>query len=150
MGEHRHTGSTIDLGENELQAQLGELLIGLADQMRVHVMATAAADGLTMPQVMVMRLLDRERPMRELADEMHYDASTITALVDRLEERGLAQRRPHPTDRRVRMITLTDLGRSTQSRIERDVFKRLPLLDQLTVDQQVMLRDLLVAAVNPD
>lgn len=165
MGEHGHTdvvGETIvrarslaDVGPLDAtgfdpRVELGELLIELADEMRVHLVAAVAADDLTMPQAMVMRLLDRPRAMRELAAEMHYDASTITSLVDRLEERGLVRRDPHPTDRRVKQVTLTRTGKEAQARTEMRLCERLPILDRLTVDQQRMLLEILRTAVRCD
>jgi DNA-binding MarR family transcriptional regulator len=36
----------------------------------------------------------------------------MTKLLDRLESKGLLQRRPHPDDRRAVMIELTDEGRA--------------------------------------
>jgi DNA-binding MarR family transcriptional regulator len=53
---------------------------------------------------------EEPRPMGALADALECDASMATWLVDRLEERGLVERRPHATDRRVRTIVLTDRG----------------------------------------
>ena len=50
------------------------------------------------------------RRMRDLADEMNCDASYITAIVDRLEDEGLAVRTADPTDRRVKVIALTPRG----------------------------------------
>ena len=38
--------------------------------------------------------------------------TTITLIVDQLEKRGLARRRPHPTDRRVSLAALTPAGRA--------------------------------------
>src|SRR5438876_6428302 len=50
------------------------------------------------------------RAMGSLANSFHCDASTMTWLVDRLEERGLVERRMLPTDRRVKAVALTPLG----------------------------------------
>jgi MarR family transcriptional regulator, organic hydroperoxide resistance regulator len=50
------------------------------------------------------------RTMGSLADEWKCDASTATWIVDRLEAKGLAERRPHATDRRVKLVALTPLG----------------------------------------
>lgn len=49
-------------------------------------------------------MLDRThgRSMSQLADEWLCDASNATWIVDRLEERGLAERETTPTDRRVK------------------------------------------------
>ncbi len=45
--------------------------------------------------------------------EAGVDPSTMVATLDRLEERGLAERRPHPDDRRKRSIYLTPAGEET-------------------------------------
>jgi DNA-binding MarR family transcriptional regulator len=57
------------------------------------------------------------RPMGSLAQVFQCDASTMTWLVDRLEEKGLAERQASPTDRRVKTIALTDLGVRTRERL---------------------------------
>lgn len=57
---------------------------------------------------------DSAPSQRELADDWRCDASWVTAKVDRLEQLGLAERRPHPSDRRQKTINLTDAGRRTR------------------------------------
>ena len=41
---------------------------------------------------------------------MGIDPSTMVSLIDQLETAGLAERRPHPTDRRARAIAITPKG----------------------------------------
>jgi DNA-binding MarR family transcriptional regulator len=53
------------------------------------------------------------RPMGALAQSFGCDASTMTWLVDRLEERGLVERQAFPADRRVKAVALTPLGAKT-------------------------------------
>src|SRR3954447_14007496 len=53
---------------------------------------------------------------QELVDGSMIDASTMVAVVDELEARGLAERRVHPTDRRKRSVHLTDAGQETLAR----------------------------------
>ena len=48
---------------------------------------------------------------RTLARTIGFDTSTIAGVIDRLQSRGLMQRNASPTDRRVRLLTLTDDGR---------------------------------------
>jgi DNA-binding MarR family transcriptional regulator len=48
--------------------------------------------------------------MNELATVWNCDASSATWLVDRLEKLGLAERRSHPKDRRVKLVGLTADG----------------------------------------
>lgn len=81
--------------------------------------------------------------MRDLAEQFRCDASYITGLVDGLEERGLAVRQPHPTDRRVKTVLLTDKGRDVTAdlRVRRSVPP--PAFAVLSDDEQRSLRDLL-------
>jgi DNA-binding MarR family transcriptional regulator len=62
--------------------------------------------------------LDAERPqsMRALATTMGCDASYVTSLVDTLERLGYVERRPCPGDRRVKLVQVTEEGRSAQER----------------------------------
>ncbi len=70
----------------------------------------------------LMSLNDREgRTMRSLADEWGCDASTATWMVARLADRGLAERRAVPNDRRIRLIVLTPRG----TRSKRDLLAKL-------------------------
>jgi DNA-binding MarR family transcriptional regulator len=57
------------------------------------------------------------RRMRALADEWGCDASNATWIVDRLERLGLAERRPDPSDRRVKLVVLTDRGARTKAEL---------------------------------
>jgi len=53
---------------------------------------------------------DQPVPMRDLADYFRCDPSYVTSLVDGLEAAGFAERRSHPTDRRVKMVALSGAG----------------------------------------
>lgn len=55
---------------------------------------------------------------RTLAATIGFDTSTIGGVIDRLETRGLIQRHPSPTDRRVRRLRLTAAGADLLTRIE--------------------------------
>jgi DNA-binding MarR family transcriptional regulator len=63
------------------------------------------------------------KPMGALADAWKCDASNVTWLVDRLEERGLVERVAHPTDRRVRTVALTRKGQKLRALIEERFFE---------------------------
>ncbi|HXF72527.1 MAG TPA: MarR family transcriptional regulator [Actinomycetota bacterium] len=82
-------------------------------------------------------------PMRDLADRWGYDASYVTSLADALEERGLVERRPHPDDRRVKVILLTEAGSEARDRAMQVVFDPPPGFRALTPEQTRTLRDLL-------
>ncbi|HEX2053656.1 MAG TPA: MarR family transcriptional regulator [Actinomycetota bacterium] len=56
-------------------------------------------------------------PMGACAHEIGCDASTATWLIDRLEEKGLVERRPSSTDRRVKGVVLTEEGAAARARL---------------------------------
>jgi DNA-binding MarR family transcriptional regulator len=53
---------------------------------------------------------DGSRPLSHIARAMMVHPTTVTQAVDRLERIGLVERRPHPTDRRTTLATLTPRG----------------------------------------
>src|SRR6266700_6430068 len=66
-------------------------------------------------------------PMRDLAGRLQCDPSNVTFLADRLEERGLLERRPDPSDRRVKLLALTPAGLAVRMRIVHAAATNLPL-----------------------
>jgi DNA-binding MarR family transcriptional regulator len=85
----------------------------------------------------------RPTAMRELAAAFACDASYITAVVDALEERGLARREPHPTDRRVRTVLLTETGLRAAASVL-DLLSEPPrAIAVLSAEEQRQLADLL-------
>lgn len=99
--------------------------------------------GLTPNDAKAMFALDveRGRPMNELADEWVCDASNATWIVDRLEERGLAERRNLPTDRRVKLVVLTRRGAESRERLKEAMFEPPPELLQMSREELEALRD---------
>src|SRR5205807_7766660 len=53
---------------------------------------------------------------QELGSAMGIDRSTMVVLIDQLEAAGLAQRCPHPSDRRARVLAITPAGRTLLER----------------------------------
>jgi DNA-binding MarR family transcriptional regulator len=58
-------------------------------------------------------LADSETPLspNHIADQLIISRASVTSLLDSLEKRGYARRRPHPSDRRMIWVEPTDLGR---------------------------------------
>jgi DNA-binding MarR family transcriptional regulator len=81
--------------------------------------------------------------MGEMARGIGCDPSYITALVDDLDERGLASREPAPDDRRVKIIVLTDAGRALATEIDRALSVPPTAFSALTQSELRQLRDLL-------
>lgn len=73
----------------------------------------ARAIGVTRPQWKMLTTLSRHEGANQgrLADLLDVEAITLCRMVDRLEEAGLVERRPDPTDRRAWRIYLTEKAR---------------------------------------
>jgi DNA-binding MarR family transcriptional regulator len=99
--------------------------------------------GLTPGHCRALSMLDPEepRPMRAMADALCCDPSMATWIVDRLEERGLVERRTPPSDRRVKTVALTPLGIRTRDRLHELYFEPPPELMDLDVASLESLRD---------
>jgi len=84
----------------------------------------AASFGLNPGAMHALLSLDADEPksMSSLAGSWKCDASNVTWLVDRLEEHGLAERRLHAHDRRVRTVALTRKGAKVRAQIEARLF----------------------------
>jgi DNA-binding MarR family transcriptional regulator len=100
----------------ELARKVWEQMLGYFFSQRESHARAALELGLTPGHIKTLYELDGDdgRPMGELAASLACDASNATWLVDRLEERGLVERRPHPRDRRVKTVVLTPEGVKTK------------------------------------
>jgi DNA-binding MarR family transcriptional regulator len=112
-------------------------------------MAVFTEFDLTRQQAFALIHLDPERPkpMSELASGMFCDASNITGIVDRLEARGLVERRADPQDRRVKMLALTAEGASVRAALAGRMAEPPAGLRALPAADQRALRDLLRRAL---
>ena len=114
--------------------------IGATAWRRTRILAEL---GLTVNDSRAMTTIEPEagRTMRSLADEWSCDASTATWIVDRLERKGFAERRAHPTDRRVRLVFLTAAGLEMRAQMLRRMYAAPPELLRLEVRDLVAIRD---------
>jgi DNA-binding MarR family transcriptional regulator len=130
-------------------AEAWRLIFDLGSVHRAHVLAAAAEHDLSPPQLFLLRRLQpgQPTPMSELATFFGCDASNITGLVDRLETRGILERRIPAHDRRVKLIVLTEAG----ERLRDEALSRLhtppDALTRLSGADLRMLRDILRRAL---
>ena len=83
---------------------------------------------LTPNDMRALTSIDEEegRTMRSLAEEWGCDASNATWIVDRLEERGLAARSTPASDRRIKRVRLTPLGKRKRDKSFENRMSRRP------------------------
>jgi DNA-binding MarR family transcriptional regulator len=95
-----------------LMARLGE-----ASRRRFH--KALEPEGLHPRHFGVMTMLAAHPGMsqHQLHEKTAIDPSSMVAVIDELEARGLAERRPDPADRRARQVFLTEQGEQTLERI---------------------------------
>src|SRR5207244_8627396 len=118
---------------------LFDFIIATAD----HRNQVVAQLGLTPNDSRALGSLERAsgRTMSALAKEWRCDASTATWIVDRLEKRGLVERRAAPTDRRVTLVVLSPGGLKTKAQLTRGIYKAPPELLALETGELAALRD---------
>jgi DNA-binding MarR family transcriptional regulator len=132
-----------------LQADLA--LLALAERLRQHWAAHAAAAGLSPALVKVLLTLSPGEavPMRALAAQLDYDASNLTTLVDRLERRGAVERRSDFDDRRVKALVLTGEGERLRASFWHDLVEDPgPLAPLNKSDLQTLIS--LLNTLNPE
>jgi MarR family transcriptional regulator, transcriptional regulator for hemolysin len=88
-------------------------LLNMAGHALSNRLAAALADVDLTPrmQCVLVHALEEERTQIQLAALADLDKTTMVSTVDELEQRGLAERKPSATDRRARIIAVTDKGR---------------------------------------
>ena len=120
-----------------------QLLVRFFFAQREHLPAMGDEFELSPVQCHVLHLIepDRPLPMGRLAGTLGCDASNVTGLVDRLEARGLVERRAAAGDRRVKVIGLTPAG----SRVRTQLLRRItggacPLSKLSATDRRSLVR----------
>jgi len=94
-----------------------------------------------------LRALEQPRTMGELAQVLHCDNSNVTGIVDSLEDKTLAVRKPSEDDRRIKVVELSGQGEALLTRLKREVAKPPAWVKDLPEEDQEALRDILERAV---
>jgi DNA-binding MarR family transcriptional regulator len=108
------------------------------------------AIGMSFGRLKALRRIDvAPRTMGELAVILGTDPPYMTIVVDDLEQQGLVERKPHPTDRRAKLVETTPLGQAA-ARKAREIMNRPPA--ELAALPEAELEGLLrgLRAIRPD
>ncbi|MBP2703995.1 MarR family transcriptional regulator [Microbispora sp. RL4-1S] len=141
------TATTVDVEldgqiDREIDREVCKLAHRFTQRLDAYVRRAAEELGLTPTQVIALRELPDPITARELAGRMACEPSNATFVLDRLEQQGLIERRPHPTDRRAKRIVLTPAGERRRAEVMERLDAGSPLA-ALSPAQQESLRDLL-------
>jgi DNA-binding MarR family transcriptional regulator len=122
--------------------QLGERYLTVHHRMFRAVNDEMSGCGLSMARTKVLRRLREQGPTRQsvLAVDFGLSPHSITDIVDGLERLGMAERRPDPTDRRAKLVAITDAGEAgldvanaTRERLLKQIFGALSEADRATL-----------------
>lgn len=146
----RATGPDPEPGAAAAWALLCDLVF---DNVRRREVADALGMSFGRSRVL-RRLAHQPMTMGELAAASEIDAPYTTVVVDDLERRGLVRRRPHPTDRRAKLVEITRKGRDLARRADAILATPPPALarlDRADLDRLVqMLREVTARPAEPD
>jgi DNA-binding MarR family transcriptional regulator len=133
------------------------VMLRVSNLHRRHLMDTLADFSLTAAQyhiLLAIRRCGEGCAMSELAEATHQVLPTTSGIVDRLSERGLAERREDPADRRSRRVYLTAEGDTLVAAVEeRRQQHALAILERFSSDDRrdlLRLMDLYLAAIQAD
>jgi DNA-binding MarR family transcriptional regulator len=104
---------------------------------------TRPLGDMTIAQISAMQSLDAAGALtpRELAEAERVQPPTITRIIARLEERGLIQRTPHPTDGRQVILAPSPAGRQLLTDYQRVRDEWLALrVARLTAEERATLQ----------
>ena len=137
------------LGNEDPGVEAWALMVRLFISNKPRMAAIAQEFELAPMQMQALMALHpgSELPMSALAGMLACDASNVTGIVDRLEARGLIERREDPTDRRVKMLRITPVGARFRARLGKRMAKPPAPIAELPAEDQRALRDVLRRAL---
>ena len=137
----------------ELAKFPGYLMARLGESSSRRFREALEADGLHPRHFGVMTMVAAQPGMtqQQLHEKTGIDPSSMVSVIDELEAIGLAERRPHPGDRRARSIFITELGEQTLKRVGKLVGElQRELFAPLTEDEGQTLHALLRKLATPN
>ena len=131
-----------------------EHFLAVSALFRTHQAVTARQDellkqfDLTRTGYLLMVTLflskDQSRPLGQLSKQLMVHPTTITLVVDQLEERRILARNAHPTDRRTTVVKLTKAGRDLADKVTAAMAKDnfgIPIPQDMAVELVELLRN---------
>lgn len=131
---------------------LSFLLHEVARLLRKRFEQRAKDLGLTRSQWQTLAYLSKNEGIHQagLAELLEVEPITLVRILDKLEERGLIERRKHPTDRRIRLLFSREEARPLLDGIRRvaDLTRSEALADVPDADREHLIRTLTLMKTN--
>jgi DNA-binding MarR family transcriptional regulator len=113
------------------QPDVSDAMAAATSIMRAQQVVLAAVDGALRPfgltfaryEGLVLLLYSRHGvlPLGKMGQRLMIHPTSVTNIIDRLEQQGLVRRLPHPTDGRTTLAEITDEGRRLARKATRAV-----------------------------
>jgi DNA-binding MarR family transcriptional regulator len=102
---------------------LAAMLAPLVRELIAAELPVLKAYGVSMWGYSVLLALDHSsvRTQAALAEAIGADKTRIIPTLDELQDKGYIERRPDPDDRRVRLLAITDSGRSVKDAVQEEI-----------------------------
>ncbi len=115
------TPPTLETGFDDAEQSPGLLLWQVTNRWQARIRAALKPHGLTHVQFVLLASLtwlDAEEPVtqKQLAEHAATDPMMTSQVLRALEERGLVERQPHPSDARARALRVTTSGADLANR----------------------------------
>ena len=130
-------------------AEAWQLLQRVLLGQRGRMSAIAGEFDLAPAQMWALNVLEpgKPKPMSELANRLRCDNSNVTGIIDRLEARGLVERKAGEKDRRVKTVVVTPAGEELRDRVRERLSRPPEPLASLGEEDARALRDILRRAI---
>jgi MarR family transcriptional regulator, organic hydroperoxide resistance regulator len=130
--------------------ELSQVFFELLMRHKVQFADEVAELGLSPIQARTLLCIDPGAPctMTEVAQELGCGPSNITSLIDKLEARGLVERRVRANDRRIKAVAMTRKGVELRKRLTARLAQPAPWMRALSPGDQRHLVEILRRALD--
>lgn len=136
-------------GPKSILEEVGQAFLDLMMAEKTRFGAVAAEFGFSPMQAMTLFSLDPAAPvpMSSFAQRIRCEPSNVTGVIDKLEARGLVERRATKDDRRVKLLYVTAEGAKLRAKLSTRMAAPQGWMQALPAEDQRRFRDILRKAL---
>lgn len=134
----QHTNRLLSTHVGDGDRALLESMVQMSLRLRLRGVDLESATGLSGRELDLVALLTASGPtsVKSLVADLGLPRSTMTAIVDRLEERGLVLRHPNPSDRRSVVLEATPQASEALIRYRNEVLTLVEHIKRVLNDDE--------------